>query len=172
VRKAHIVDFSQRMASAASSRLSEAGVDFEAHVLTDFPLPFTDDTFDLVLSYETIEHIWERDIFMHELTRVLKPGRWMILTCPNLLWEPAHWVSAILNIHHSEGPHRFLRRGTLLGLFRECGLEIVRENSTVILPFSAAASVSIDQLLERTLPDSIKRTIALRRSYLLRKHQP
>ena len=172
VRKAHIVDFSQRMASAASSRLSGAGVDFEAHVLTDFPLPFADDTFDLVLSYETIEHIWERAIFMHELTRVLKPGQWMILTCPNLLWEPAHWVSAILNIHHSEGPHRFLRRGTLLGLFRACSLEIVRENSTVILPFSAATSVSIDQLLERALPHSIKRTIALRRSYLLRKHQP
>jgi SAM-dependent methyltransferase len=169
VRKAHIVDFSQRMLSAASSRLSETGVDFEAHLLTDFPLPFTNETFDLVLSYETIEHIWERDVFTHELARVLKPGRWMILTCPNRLWEPVHWISAILNTHHSEGPHRFLRRSTLLDLFRACGLEIVRENSTVILPFSVAASVSIDRLLERSLPDSIKRTIALRRSYLLRK---
>jgi SAM-dependent methyltransferase len=169
VRKAHIVDFSPRMLSAASLRLSEAGVDFDAQLLTELPLPFTDDTFDLVLSYETIEHIWERACFMHELTRVLKPGRWMILTCPNLLWEPAHCISAILNIHHSEGPHRFPRRSTLLGLFEACGLEIVRENSTVFLPFSSATSVSIDQLLERSLPESIKRTIALRRSYVLRK---
>jgi ubiquinone/menaquinone biosynthesis C-methylase UbiE len=172
VRKAHIVDFSERMLSAASSRLSETGVDFETHLVTDFPLPFTDETFDLVLSYETIEHVWERDVFMHELSRVLKAGQWMILTCPNLLWEPAHWVSAVLNLHHSEGPHRFLRRGTLLGLFRACGLEIIRENSTVVLPFSAAASVSINQVLERSLPESIKRTIALRRSYLLRKPRP
>jgi len=172
VRKAHIVDFSPRMLSAACSRLSETGVDFEAHLLTDFPLPFTDETFDLVLSYETIEHIWERNVFVHELARVLKPGQWMILTCPNLLWEPAHWVSAILDLHHSEGPHRFLRRGTLLGLFRANGLEIIRENSTVILPFSASASVSIDRLLQRALPDSAKRTIALRRSYLLRKRKP
>jgi 2-polyprenyl-3-methyl-5-hydroxy-6-metoxy-1,4-benzoquinol methylase len=147
-------------------------VDFETHLVTDFPLPFTDETFDLVLSYETIEHVWERDVFMHELSRVLKAGQWMILTCPNLLWEPAHWVSAVLNLHHSEGPHRFLRRGALLGLFRACGLEIIRENSTVVLPFSAAASVSINQVLERSLPESIKRTIALRRSYLLRKPRP
>jgi len=172
VRKAHIVDFSPRMLSAARSRLSETGVDFETHLVTSFPLPFSDETFDLVLSYETIEHIWERDVFMQELARVLKRDQWMILTCPNPLWEPAHWVSAILNLHHSEGPHRFPRRGTLLGLFRESGLEIVREDSTVILPFSASASVSIDRLLQRALPDSIKRTIALRRSYLLRKRNP
>ena len=172
VRKAHIVDFSQRMLSAASSRLSETGVDFETHLVTDFPLPFSDETFGLVLSYETIEHIWQRDVFIQELARVLKPGKWLILTCPNLLWEPVHWISAILNTHHSEGPHRFPRRGTLLGLFRASGLEIVRENSTVILPFSAGASVSIDQRLERSLPDSVKRAVALRRSYLLRKRIP
>jgi SAM-dependent methyltransferase len=169
VRKAHIVDFSPRMLSAASLRLLEAGVDFEAHLVTEFPLPFADNTFDVVLSYETIEHICEKASFMQELTRVLRPGRWMILTCPNLLWEPAHCISAVLDIHHSEGPRRFPRRGALLGLFNACGLEIVRENSTVLLPFSAPTSVSIDQLLERSLPESIKRRLALRRSYLLRK---
>jgi SAM-dependent methyltransferase len=169
VRKVHIVDFSQGMLSAASLRLSEAGVDFEAHLLNEFPLPFAENTFDLVLSYETIEHVWQRACFMQELTRVLRPGQWMILTCPNLLWEPVHSLSAILNVHHSEGPHRFLRRATLLGLIQACGLEIVRENSTVLLPFSAATSVSLDRLLERSLPESLKRTIALRRSYVLRK---
>ena len=169
VRKAHLIDFSERMLAIASSRLTEIGVEFEAHVVRDFPLPFADNTFDLVLSYETIEHIWERATFMNELARVLKPGQWMILTCPNVLWEPAHWLSATLNIHHSEGPHRFLRRSSLLSLFRSSGLQIIRENSTIILPFSSIASVSIDRFLERKLSESVRRLIALRRSFVLRK---
>lgn len=172
VRKVYIVDFSARMLSAASSRLSAAGVDFDAQLIDRFPLPFRDDTFDLVLSYETIEHIWERATFIHELSRVLKPGQWMILTCPNLLWEPAHWISAILNVHHSEGPHRFPRRSKLLALFRSSGLNIVRENSNIILPFSSSLSVSADRALERRLPGNIKRLVALRRSFLLRKIEP
>jgi SAM-dependent methyltransferase len=171
VRKVFIVDFSPRMLSVASSRLSAAGVDFDARLIDRFPLPFHDDTFDLVLSYETIEHIWERATFINELARVLKPGQWMILTCPNLLWEPAHWISAILNIHHSEGPHRFPRRSKLLDMFRSSGLEIVRENSTIILPFSSTLSVSADRVLQRALPANIRRLVALRRSFVLRKAQ-
>lgn len=169
VRKVHLVDFSQYMLTIASSSLSQTGVHFEAHLVTEFPLPFDSETFDLVLSYETIEHIWERATFMSELARVLKGNGWMILTCPNILWEPIHWLAAIFGIHHSEGPHRFLRRRSLLSLFESNRLQIVRENSTVILPFSSQFSISLNQFLEQTLPETVKRTIALRRSYVLRK---
>ena len=169
VRKAHLVDFSERMLSIASANLTEARVEFEPHLLRGFPLPFPDKTFDLVLSYETIEHIWERATFVSELARVLKVEGWMILTCPNLLWEPVHWLSAVFNLHHSEGPHRFLRRRTLLSLFQSNRLHVIRENSTVMLPFSSDFSISTDQFLERTLPESIKRTIALRRTFVLQK---
>lgn len=169
IRKSNLVDFSERMLANASTKLSGAGIDFEAHLVRSFPLPFPDETFDLVLSYETIEHIWERDTFIRELARVLKARQWMIVTCPNILWEPAHWLAAIVNLHHSEGPHRFLTRGSLLSLFRSNGLEVVRENSTIILPFSSDISILADRSLERRLPDSIKRTIALRRSFVLRK---
>ena len=172
VRKAHVVDFSERMLTIASSRLAGAGVEFETHLVLNFPLPFADDTFDLILSYETIEHIWEHATFVRELARVLRPGQWLILTCPNVLWEPAHWLSAILNIHHSEGPHRFLRRSSLLSLFESNSLRIASENTTIILPFSSASSMSVDRLLERWLPDRIKRTVALRRSFVLQKGEP
>lgn len=169
VREAHIVDFSEKMLAIASSRLSQAGVHFEAHLVKSFPLPFSSNTFDLVLCYETIEHLSERATLVSELARVLRPGQWIILTCPNILWEPAHWLSAVFDVHHSEGPHRFLRRGTLLSLFESNDLQIVRENSTIILPFSSGWSVSADQCLERRLPERVKRAIALRRSFVLRK---
>ncbi|TKJ31341.1 MAG: hypothetical protein CEE40_02185 [Chloroflexi bacterium B3_Chlor] len=169
IRKSNLVDFSEHMLAIAATKLSEAGVEFEAHLVKSFPLPFPDETFDLVLSYETIEHIWERGTFVRELARVLRARQWMIITCPNILWEPAHWLAAIVNLHHSEGPHRFLRRGSLLSLFKSSGLEVVRENSTIILPFSSDISILTDRFLERRLPVSIRRTVALRRSFVLRK---
>ncbi|HJX37841.1 MAG TPA: class I SAM-dependent methyltransferase [Anaerolineae bacterium] len=169
VGKAYLVDFSEHMLKTAASRLSQLRLDFEPHLVHKFPLPFPEHSFDLVLSYETIEHIYQRASFVSELTRVLKPQGWVILTCPNVLWEPAHWISAILNIHHSEGPHRFLRRRTLLSLFASCGLDIVRENSTVFLPFSSELSTSTDRFLDRHLPDLVKRMTALRRTFVLRK---
>jgi SAM-dependent methyltransferase len=169
VRTSHIVDFSEKMLAIASSRLSQMGLDFEAHLVRSFPLPFSSSTFDLILCYETIEHLSDRDTLVSELARMLRPGGWIILTCPNLLWEPVHSLSAIFNVHHSEGPHRFLRRNSLLSLFWSSRLEIVRENSTIILPFSSGLSVSADQFLEGRLPEGVKRLIALRRSFVLRK---
>ncbi|NIN66382.1 MAG: methyltransferase domain-containing protein [Anaerolineae bacterium] len=169
IRRADLVDFSEHMLAIASSKLSEAGVEFKAHLVKSFPLPFPDETFDLVLSYETIEHIWDRAAFVCELARVLKASGWIVLTCPNVLWEPAHSLAAILNLHHSEGPHRFLRRSTLLSLIGQSGLEVAREDSTIILPFASEFSKSVDRFLEQRLPPGLTRALALRRIFLLRK---
>jgi ubiquinone/menaquinone biosynthesis C-methylase UbiE len=169
IGEAHVVDFSQRMLEIAACRLNSAGLRFEPHLVQSFPLPFPQDSFDLVLCYETIEHICQREVFVSELARILKPSQWMILTCPNAWWEPAHSLAAILNVHHSEGPRRFPRRSTLISLFGSCGLNVVRENSTIILPFSSGLSGSTDRLLEHILPETIKRFVALRRSFVLQK---
>lgn len=46
-------------------------------------LPFDDDSFDLVTSFETIEHLYDRKLFLSELRRVLRPGGLLILSTPN-----------------------------------------------------------------------------------------
>lgn len=49
-------------------------------------LPFEDDTFDIVVSFSTIEHIAEKDARLrvfNEISRVLKPGGVAIVTVPN-----------------------------------------------------------------------------------------
>jgi hypothetical protein len=109
------------------------------------------------------------DRFMGELSRVLKPEGIMILTCPNILWEPIHWFAAILEIHHSEGPHNFLRRKRLLNLFANNHLRVIKENTTVILPFNSKKMVGINEKLEKFLPEGVKRAIGLRRSFILTK---
>ncbi len=57
------------------------GVFFSGNIppLTDFP----DSAFDLVLSFQVIEHIQDDRLFLSEIHRVLKPGGRALLTTPN-----------------------------------------------------------------------------------------
>jgi ubiquinone/menaquinone biosynthesis C-methylase UbiE len=46
-------------------------------------LPFSDASFDAVVSFETIEHIAAQESFLGEVRRVLRPDGLLILSCPN-----------------------------------------------------------------------------------------
>lgn len=57
------------------------------------PLPFTDESFDAVLSLEGIEHFENQAAFVRECARVLRPGGRFILTTPNVLHLSARFAS-------------------------------------------------------------------------------
>lgn len=46
-------------------------------------LPFKDSQFDLVISLEVIEHLWNLDHYFSETTRVLRKDGFVIITTPN-----------------------------------------------------------------------------------------
>ena len=169
IKSSVCIDFSDFLISLTHKRLKGTGLRYKSMKILDFPLKFRDEEFDLVCSYETIEHIYHYSLFVDELARVLSRDGLMILTCPNMAWEWVHWFSAAININHSEGPHRFLRRKEILGCIRKNNLTILEENSTIFLPFNNSISIKIDGLLEKYLPEFIKRIFALRRTFILRK---
>jgi ubiquinone/menaquinone biosynthesis C-methylase UbiE len=54
-------------------------------------LPFSDASFDIVLSHAVIEHVANAPRYLKECARVLKPGGWMYLsTAPYLSFHGAH----------------------------------------------------------------------------------
>jgi len=169
IKKSYLVDFSNLLLKVADRRLEKTNFDYDLIKVIDYNLPFDDKFFDFITTYETIEHIGDVNSYIRDICRVLKVGGIMILTTPNIIWESVHWIAAIFNIHHSEGPHNFLRRQKLLKLFSENRLKVLEENSTVILPFNNNKLININEYLERTLPNRIVRLIALRRTFILQK---
>lgn len=75
-------------------------------------LSFSDESFDLVTSFEVIEHIADYPRFLAEVRRVLRPGGHFALATPNAVWRRLH---GIMNPHHIkeftyEELHSVLRR--------------------------------------------------------------
>ncbi len=75
------VDVSPRAIEAARLRAPDGRPEF---ILTSgFALPFADASFDLVTSFQVLEHVPDATAFLGELARVTRPGGMVILATPN-----------------------------------------------------------------------------------------
>lgn len=52
--------------------------------LNNKKLPFKSNFFDVVEANQVIEHLWNTDIFLEEIHRVLKPGGYLVISTENL----------------------------------------------------------------------------------------
>lgn len=75
------IDVDEQTVETATRLFGGDGVHYQCH--TAEQLPFEDHTFDVVCSFETIEHLDHPELFLQEIRRVLKPGGNIILSCPN-----------------------------------------------------------------------------------------
>jgi SAM-dependent methyltransferase len=84
-------------------------------------LPFSDQSFDLVLCSEVLEHIPDDDRAIAELLRVLKPGCQLVVSVPR--WWPEKlcwWLSKAYR--NTEGGHlRVYRKGPLVKKLSNAG---------------------------------------------------
>jgi SAM-dependent methyltransferase len=77
------VDLSPQAIAHARSTYSRPNVEFVEASCTR--MPFADASFDLVVSFETLEHIDTQREFLDEVARVLRPEGVFLLSCPNKL---------------------------------------------------------------------------------------
>lgn len=91
------VDVSSKAVSTANNLFGRNGIDFQ--VIDGKRLPFEDDEFDLIVSFQVIEHIVDYREYIGEIKRVLSPGGKVLFTTPNGLlrldpgmkpWNPFH----------------------------------------------------------------------------------
>lgn len=91
------VDVSARAIQAAREAAPDGRPEFLA--IDGLSLPFADASFDLVTSFQVIEHVREPTPYLREIARVLRPGGTVVLTTPNAAtrldpgmppWNPFH----------------------------------------------------------------------------------
>lgn len=82
IRRLIASDYSESAVEIAARRLNvhEAAKVVKEDIQN---LSFANRTFDVIISCETIEHVPSAGKALEELHRVLKPGGYLILTCPN-----------------------------------------------------------------------------------------
>ncbi|MFH1444045.1 MAG: class I SAM-dependent methyltransferase [Candidatus Peregrinibacteria bacterium] len=93
-----VSDISATLARTAAERI---GCDWRQENVCH--LSFPDETFDVVVSSECIEHTENPLKALAEMCRVLKPGGTLIVTTPNKLWYPILLLSQGLHIRKFTG---------------------------------------------------------------------
>lgn len=119
------VDLNRRDLSQARAYLNLMSNDSSAHWLLSEAdvtnLPFREETFDVVICAEVLEHISPSRIAVRELLRVLRPGGDLVVTVPRFLPERICWL--LSKAYHQEpGGHiRIFRKRELLILLQAAG---------------------------------------------------
>lgn len=75
------VDLSESAVEHARARYRSDRLEF--HVADCLELPFDDDAFDCIVSFETLEHLEDHQGLLTEFRRVLKPGGFLLLSSPD-----------------------------------------------------------------------------------------
>jgi ubiquinone/menaquinone biosynthesis C-methylase UbiE len=110
------VDVSPRAIEAASARAQDGHPEF---VLTSgFDLPFPDDSFDLVTSFQVLEHVPDPTAYLVEIARVTRPGGRVVLATPNAATRLYPGMAPWNRFHVHEYVATELR-DLLLGVFPE-----------------------------------------------------
>ncbi len=114
--------------------------------------------FDAVFAGEIIEHVFDTDLFLERVRKILKPGGELVLTTPNiaalgrrlmLLFGISPIVETTAR-EHDAGHIRYFTKATLFSLLRDNNFEVVRFASDVINFTSSGNFYS--EIIPRYLP--------------------
>ncbi len=75
------LDLSEQAIAHARQRYRADNLAFESGDATE--LPFADDSFDAVVSFETLEHLEAQDRLLSEFRRVLRPDGFLLISSPD-----------------------------------------------------------------------------------------
>lgn len=92
-------------------------------------------TFDVVVSSECIEHTPDPAEAVRQMAGVLKPGGFLALSTPNIIWQPVVRLSSALRIRPYEGYENFSSWSGLEKVFAGAGLTVLRRHGLHLFPF-------------------------------------
>ncbi|KJF17039.1 class I SAM-dependent methyltransferase [Acidithrix ferrooxidans] len=88
-------------------------------------LPFHDNSFDIVIVSEILEHIQEDHVVLREINRVTKAGGMIAISVPRAMPELLNWIFS-KEYHSVKGGHiRIYRKRQLLQRIAQANLDVV-----------------------------------------------
>jgi 2-polyprenyl-3-methyl-5-hydroxy-6-metoxy-1,4-benzoquinol methylase len=130
-------DFSSAALRAARTKIPETGLTFSATLIQGDAqnLPFADNSFDLVVSCETIEHLPDVKSAVRGMHRVTRPGGKLLLTTPNYAnFMGLYEIYSRFRHPTHKDDQPFDRRQwfpQILGWVREAGWTVLRTDGAV-----------------------------------------
>jgi len=112
-------------------------------------MQFRDNTFDVVLCSEAIEHTTSPSRAVGELVRVLKPGGILVVTCPNRFWYWSCVVARILHLRPFKGHENWPGWWQLRGWLSGNGMKIEKMRGLHLFPFVIAATRPLLRVLDK-----------------------
>ncbi len=86
-------------------------------------LPFKDNAFDCVICSEVLEHVPRQDAAIHEATRVVRPGKDLVISVPRFLPERICWALSE-DYHKANNGHiRIYKKKELIKRLEQAGLK-------------------------------------------------
>ena len=98
-------------------------------------MPFDDNSFDIIISSEVIEHVPEPAKALKELFKVLKPGGKLILTTPNKFWYFAIWIANTFKLRPYQGLENWTGWFQMKNNLRAIGFVEVKMSGIHLFPF-------------------------------------
>ena len=104
--------------------------------------------FDLVVSSECIEHTPCPGEALRQMAAVLRPGGYLAVSTPNLLWAPIVRLATWLRLRPFDGYENFSTWGGMQRTLRCAGIKILRCQGLHLFPFQFGAH-SLSEWLDR-----------------------
>lgn len=136
LRKVDSVKIENREVSPKLMNIAAERYPKESFSLTDLEdlSEFDDNSFDRIISLETLEHTPKPLIFLKELKRVLKPDGRLVMSLPPRGAELPEFFYTLLFSDHGEGPHRFLWPREVRRLLDQAELRLISHHPYIMLP--------------------------------------
>lgn len=112
-------------------------------------LSFADESFDVVVSSECIEHTPSPETAVAELVRVLRPGGILVVTCPNRFWHWSCRLANALGIRPYCGLENWPSWSALRNWSRANGIEISEHIGLHLFPFVLKPTHGLLRFLDR-----------------------
>lgn len=130
VKKLIVADYSQKYVE----KLNQMGL---KAVQADFnrQLPFKNKQFALAIALEVIEHLFNHELFLSEINRILTPNGYLLISTPNIVWWGYRWEALLGRPPKKTGYHfRFFTHHTLVKLLQENGFKVIKSAGFSTVP--------------------------------------